>query len=107
MDDFDSINHEHTGKGIMCHHVSDGERPLLEIWHLPDGTWDFMCGENDHESVEEVGVVCADCTMRMVYERFGLPVLERARVATRESENSPWQVRIMTDSEVAECFEEN
>jgi hypothetical protein len=107
VSEFDALNHEHTGKGIMCRHVIDEERPLLEVWHLPDGTWDFMCGEDDHETDDDADVVCADCALRILSESTGLSRIERGTMALRESASKPWNTREMTQEEIAECFEEN
>lgn len=68
MSSYDALKHEHTGKGVMCRHVIDHERALLEIWHLADATWNFMCGEDDHDSIDDADVVCADCTVRLQEE---------------------------------------
>lgn len=107
MSEFDALNHEHSGKGIVCRHVSERERPLLEIWHLPDGTWDFLCGEDDHDSIDDADLICADCTLEILSIETGLAKVERCTVAFRNEDGAPWQIRSMTDAEIAECFQEN
>ena len=107
MSEYDQLNHEHTGKGIMCVHVLREERPLKEIWHLPDGTWDFMCDGDDHDGIDDAVVVCADCTWSLLAKNIGIEPFERGKVAEFQFDTRSWQIRKMTDTEIAECFEDN
>ena len=108
--------HEHTGKGVMCVHVLEGSRPLAEVHYLPDGTWDFMCGHADHswddgsgeeEDYPDAVVVCAECTLdRIVEAEPVLSSMKRGSVAERRSPDGAWDVRRMSEQELAECFDE-
>lgn len=44
---------------MACAHVLSGEREVELIVHHSDGMWQFMCGNNDHTSEDDVDCVHA------------------------------------------------
>lgn len=97
--------HEHENSGIMCGHVYNEERPLKLIDHCPDGTWDFMCGEEDHdtqEAVDEAVVVCWECAMQNTMLPLKVQQLPKAHSAEYDSKTERWNIRPMTKQEIAD-----
>jgi hypothetical protein len=52
---------------LLCHHVTDGSRPVNLITHERDGDWQFVCGEYDHGDDDWV-IVCSACA----FEKFSI-----------------------------------
>ena len=59
---------------FVCNHVLEKNRPILFVSHESnDGSWQFLCGENDHSeeniriiSIEEA--IKLDSTLNELYE---------------------------------------
>ena len=59
---------------FVCNHVLEKKRPILFVSHdKEDGSWQFLCGENDHTdeniriiSLEEATIL--DSTLNDLYE---------------------------------------
>lgn len=51
-DDFKFKEPENTAC-ITCRHVIEKERPILYVTHdIEDGSWQFMCGMDDHTTAD-------------------------------------------------------
>lgn len=76
---------------FTCNHVINRERPILYVTHdADDGTWQFMCGKNDHDStnvkmVSLLNIITIDSTVNDLYE---MPV---GYGAEREAATDKWK----------------
>ena len=101
-----SGEHAHGPPGIICAHVLRWDRPILRVYALPDGTWDFMCGGEDHYSADDAKVICTKCAAQEFRVGTLLDELRSGRAAERENLETPWTHRPMTDEELGEEDEE-
>lgn len=102
-----SKDHIHGVSGIMCGHVHDGTRPLRMIEHTPDGDWDFMCGAQDHDTQEAIDaavVVCKGCAMAQIAVPNAVQQMPRAHVADYDARRETWDIRPLSEDEVAAYF---
>lgn len=102
-------DHSHEVHGIMCGHVHNEERPLKLIEHGPEGQWDFMCGQTDHDTQEAIDaavVVCKGCAMKGFLLPRGVQELPASHTAKLNSKTERWDVRKMTAEEIAEYYED-
>ena len=76
---------------ITCNHVITRERPILYVTHdSEDGTWQFMCGKDDHDitnaqMVSLLNIIEIDNTVNDLYE---MPV---GYGAEREATTDKWK----------------
>ena len=104
-----SEDHAHAASGIMCGHVFEGSRPLRLIEHTPDGEWDFMCGEDDHDTAAAISaavVVCKGCAMAQMVLPHSVHAMPKAHRAVYDPSREVWSVRPLTGEEIAEYREE-
>ncbi|WP_156506903.1 hypothetical protein [Rhodobacter xanthinilyticus] len=102
-------DHKHEVHGIMCGHVHTNERPLRLIEHGPEGQWDFMCGEHDHDTQEAIDaavVVCKSCAMTGYLLPLKVQELPANHIAELDAQTESWNVREMTAEEIAEYYED-
>lgn len=78
---------------IMCRHVLTRERPLNLIVHLPDGSWDFMCGEGDgHDNVEDAAVIFAGCAFEDFVDGLTPDDIPKGFEADRPAKDKRWVI---------------
>ena len=56
--------HTHdSNRVILCSHITDDGRPVLQVTRDLDGEYQFLCGSTDHLYKEQVRFACWTCTM--------------------------------------------
>jgi hypothetical protein len=101
--------HSHEIHGIMCGHVHNQQRPLRRVEHGPEGQWDFMCGEADHDTQEAFDaavVVCKGCAMKGWYLPNAVEQLPANHLAEFDPHKEFWKIRQMTAEEIAEYVDD-
>lgn len=62
---------------FVCNHVLEKNRPILFVSHdNEDGSWQFLCGTNDH-TIENVRIITMEQATKLdstINELFDLPV---------------------------------
>ena len=94
-----SVDHQHDTTGIICTHVLLGDRKLNYILHEPDGTWQFLCGENDHFSADQAKVTCVGCAFHNHIKGLEIDDVPIGYIAERPDAKSRWVVRPATEEE--------
>ena len=94
--------HQHDGKGIACKHVLQGERKVNYVCNNPDGTWDIMCGESDHDSIDGAAVICLGCAFSAYIPDLSPDEIPIGYVADRPNAGARWVIRPMTGEEIGE-----
>ena len=79
--------------GLICKHCECSQRPiLLVVYTSSDGTYQFLCGEDDHLSEDDADpihvshVVHDDPTVRKLLE------ISQDFMAERETHDSEWVI---------------
>ena len=102
-------SHDHGAAfGIACIHVLERMRPVNIVAHAPDGTWDFICGEDDdeHEDVDKLHSLCAGCGFEAFVDGLEMDELPVGWTAERPDAGARWVVRPMTQQELQEYEED-
>ena len=94
-------------RGIVCNHILRGERQVNLVCHLPDGTWDFMCGEDDgHDRAEDASVVCVGCAFGKLVTGLDHDDLPAGHVAERPGPGKRWVIRPLNADEMLDLEED-
>ena len=100
--------HEHGAvMGIICNHALRRDRPVKLVCHAPDGSWDFICGEDDdeHDGADNLSAICAHCGFDTYVSGLSMEDLPVGWQAERPDAKSVWSTRRLTPEELAEYEE--
>ena len=68
--------------------VLEAGYPILEVYHDPDGDWQFLCGTTTE--YEDLKLVCLGCMVERDSGLLGLADLPPGWCAVRDSAEDPW-----------------
>ena len=93
--------------GIICQHALRKERPVGLVLHHTDGSWDFICDDEDadHDSADDIAVICSHCAFEDFVEGLTPDDVKVGHEAERQTQTSKWVVRPMSE-EAIEAFED-
>lgn len=69
--------------------VLDGSRPILEVYHDHDDSWQFLCGTT--LDIDDLKLACLGCMVERDDALLQLADLPQGWVAHRESKGSSWE----------------
>jgi hypothetical protein len=76
-------------KGVFTtRQVLEGLHPVLDVYHSPDGDWQFLCGTTLAE--EDLKLVCFGCMIERDSSLLELADLPISWCASRTSQGGPW-----------------
>ena len=76
-----------TGTFTTKQVLEDGY-PILEVYHDPEGDWQFLCGTTTE--YEDLKLVCLGCMVERDSGLLNLANLAPGWCAVRESAEAPW-----------------
>ena len=100
-----SDEHDKGGaRGIICHHSLTGTRPVGLVLHHLDGTWGFICDDENahHGNADELSVICSHCAFGQFVAGLQREDVPPGHEAERPDKGSRWVVRPMTEEEIEE-----
>lgn len=92
------MTHTHDKRGFACNHVVRKKRPAMIVARGTDGSWQFMCGKDDHTKQKQAKRVCILCAFEDYAPGLAMEDVPEGHIAERKTKTT-WEVRALTDEE--------
>lgn len=79
-------------QGFACRKVWDEGAPILQVCLDDDGTWQFLCGGDEHTSADQAVLIHARHMFDLQPELSEVAGLAPGYYAWRNTVSEPWQI---------------
>ena len=91
--------------GFACNHVVRKKRPVMLVAHGADGSWQFMCGKEDHTRQKQAKRVSLSQMFEGLTPGLAQEDVAPGQIAERKS-RTVWEVRDLTEEERSDIEDE-